>query len=65
LIGVGIGVIATLLLSIGSNMNIEQSVSWGTVAVLMGLSLLISLIATLLSAWTAATEKPLNVLRYE
>jgi ABC-type antimicrobial peptide transport system permease subunit len=65
LIGVGIGVIATLLLSIGSNMNIMQSVSWGTVAVLLGLSLLISLIATLLSAWTAATEKPINVLRYE
>jgi putative ABC transport system permease protein len=65
LIGVGIGVIATLLLSIGSNMNIVQSVSWGTVGVLLGLSLLISLIATLLSAWTAATEKPLNVLRYE
>ncbi len=65
LIGVGIGVLGTLALSIGSNINITQSVSWGTVALLMGLSLGISLVATLLSAWTAATEKPLNVLRYE
>jgi putative ABC transport system permease protein len=63
--GVGIGVIGTLLLSIGSELNITQSVSWGIVGVLMALSLGISLVATLLSAWTAATEKPINVLRYE
>jgi putative ABC transport system permease protein len=65
LIGVGIGVLFTLLMSIGTQISITQSVSWGTVAILLGLSLLISLVATLLSAWTAATEKPLNVLRYE
>ncbi len=65
LIGVGIGVLMTLLISIGSSINIAQSISWGTVVILMALSLLISLVATLLSAWTAANEKPLNVLRYE
>ncbi len=65
LLGVGIGVIATLLLSYGTSMSVTQSVSWGIVGILMALSLGISLLATLLSAWTAASEKPLNVLRYE
>src|SRR5205085_2624571 len=65
LLGVGVGVIATLLLSLNSNIPITQSVSWGIVGALLGLSVLISLIATLLSAWTAAREKPLHVLRYE
>jgi putative ABC transport system permease protein len=65
LIGVGIGVLGTLLLSVGSKVSLTESISWGTVLLLMGLSLGISLVATLLSAWTAAREKPLNVLRYE
>jgi ABC-type antimicrobial peptide transport system permease subunit len=65
LIGVGIGVLGAFVLSTGSQISLMESVSWGTVAILMALSLVISLIATLLSAWTAAREKPLNVLRYE
>ncbi|MEP7288093.1 MAG: FtsX-like permease family protein [Chloroflexota bacterium] len=65
LIGVGIGVLATLLLSINSQIPITQTISWGIVGILLALSLLISLVATLLSAWTAASEKPINVLRYE
>jgi predicted lysophospholipase L1 biosynthesis ABC-type transport system permease subunit len=64
LIGVGIGTIATLLLSIGSETPL-QNVSWGIVGALVLLSVAISLVATLFSAWSAATEKPLHVLRYE
>jgi putative ABC transport system permease protein len=65
LLGVGVGVIGTLLLSINSPVSITQSVDWIDVVLLLALSLVISLVATLLSAWTAAREKPLNVLRYE
>ncbi|HLY28194.1 MAG TPA: FtsX-like permease family protein [Aggregatilineales bacterium] len=65
LIGVGIGVIMTVLFTLGSNISIFQAVSWGAVGWLVLLPLAISVGATLLSAWTAATEKPLHVLRYE
>ncbi len=54
LIGVGIGTVATLLLSINSN-----------IPLLVLLSIGISLVATVISAWSAAAEKPLHVLRYE
>jgi predicted lysophospholipase L1 biosynthesis ABC-type transport system permease subunit len=64
LIGVGIGTVTTLLLSIGSATPL-QNVSWGIVAALILLSVVISLVATLFSAWSAAAEKPLHVLRYE
>jgi ABC-type antimicrobial peptide transport system permease subunit len=64
-IGIGIGVLGTWLFSLNSGLSIFESVEWGYVAILMTLSVGITVIATLLSAWTAATEKPLNVLRYE
>lgn len=65
LIGVGIGVLATFVISLSSGLSIFQSVDWFSVVLLMALSIGITLIATLLSAWTAVSEKPLNVLRYE
>jgi predicted lysophospholipase L1 biosynthesis ABC-type transport system permease subunit len=65
LIGVGVGVIATFLFSIGSGLSILDSIEWGYVGLLLLLSLGITMIATFLAAWTAVREKPLNVLRYE
>lgn len=65
LIGVGIGIFGTWLFSLGSGLSIFQSVDWGYVALLMILSIGITLVATSLSARTAVNEKPLNVLRYE
>lgn len=65
LMGIGIGVIVTLFIAAQANIPITQSVSWGSMAALMALSLGIALGATLLSGWSAVTEKPLNVLRYE
>jgi len=58
-------VIVTLFIAAQANIPITQSVSWGSMAALMALSLGIALGATLLSGWSAVTEKPLNVLRYE
>ena len=64
-IGVGLGILGVALFSAGFGISISESVEWGFVALLMTLALGISLVATLLSAWTAASEKPMNVLRYE
>jgi putative ABC transport system permease protein len=64
-IGVGISVLGTAIVSSLLNVSIIKTVSWGSVILLMLLSLLITLVATWLSAWTATREKPLNVLRYE
>ncbi len=65
IIGVGIGSLATFLISISSGLSIFESVDWLSIALLMALSIAITLAATLLSAWTAVSEKPMNVLRYE
>jgi predicted lysophospholipase L1 biosynthesis ABC-type transport system permease subunit len=63
LIGVGISV----LLVVGSNAIGEAGATlpFGGLLGLVGLAVSLALGATLLSAWGASREKPLNVLRYE
>ena len=65
LIGVGLSVLGTAIVSAILGVSLIKTVSWGSVLLLMLLSILITLVATALSAWTATREKPLNVLRYE
>jgi ABC-type antimicrobial peptide transport system permease subunit len=40
-------------------------IPYGTALLLMGLCILVALVAAATTAWGAAGEKPLNVLRYE
>ncbi len=67
LLGGLIGVGLSLLLIVGSNAIGEAGINlpYGVLLGLIGLAVLLSLGATLLTAWGAAQEKPLNVLRYE
>jgi hypothetical protein len=64
LIGVGISFVGLLLSLTGDDMGIVE-IPYATAFSLMGLCILISLVAALLSVWGASGEKPLNVLRYE
>jgi putative ABC transport system permease protein len=70
LIGVGIGLVALMLLQ--ANMQAAAGnaiqlnfVPYGPAFILMGLCILVALVAALATAWGASGEKPLNVLRYE
>jgi predicted lysophospholipase L1 biosynthesis ABC-type transport system permease subunit len=65
ILGVGVGILGTIVFAINSPISFLQIVDWNIALILLVLSIVIALIATLLSAWTAASEKPLNVLRYE
>jgi hypothetical protein len=64
LLGVGIGLIALVLLvsQIGAP---PSALPIGTALLLMALCVAVALIAALTTAWGASGEKPLNVLRYE
>jgi putative ABC transport system permease protein len=64
LIGVGIGLVALVLMTSAAQMP-GDTVPVGTGLLLMGLCILVALVATMTSAWGASGEKPLNVLRYE
>jgi ABC-type antimicrobial peptide transport system permease subunit len=64
LIGVGIGLVALVMLVAVSN-GPSQAIPYGTALLLMGLCIAVALIAALTTAWGASGEKPLNVLRYE
>lgn len=64
LIGVGIGVLALIILASQTDAPIS-AISYETVLGLMLLCVGIALVAALSSAWGASGEKPLNVLRYE
>lgn len=63
LIGVGIGFVALALLL--SALGAGQAIPYGTGFALMGLCVLVAVLAALTTAWGAAGEKPLNVLRTE
>jgi ABC-type antimicrobial peptide transport system permease subunit len=63
LIGVGLALLGLLLL-LASTGGLGF-VPYGTALLLMGLCILVALIAAATTAWGAAGEKPLNVLRYE
>ncbi|MBK9123995.1 MAG: FtsX-like permease family protein [Chloroflexi bacterium] len=64
LIGVGIGLLALILL-IGTTGAPSTAIPVGSAMLLMLLCVVVALIAALTSAWGASGEKPLNVLRYE
>lgn len=63
LIGVGMSVIALLILLSGSGGFL--AIPFGTALILMSMCVLIALVAAITTAWGASGEKPLNVLRYE
>jgi ABC-type antimicrobial peptide transport system permease subunit len=66
LIGVGIGLVATLLVGVlGDAERLEETLDLAPALRLILTAVAISSIATLVSAWTAARESPMNVLRYE
>jgi ABC-type antimicrobial peptide transport system permease subunit len=65
LIGVGIGFVGLVISLTRSDLGSNTAIPYGTAFALMGLCILISLGAALLSVWGASGEKPLNVLRYE
>ena len=62
-LGTGIG--AGMIIWMGVLSESPGSFPFGTLALLIALAVAISLAATLLTAWGAAREKPLVVLRYE
>ena len=66
LIGVGIGVVMLLFLFIVAfRGELGTGVPLDTAFLLMALCIGISLLASILTVWSASGEKPLNVLRYE
>ena len=66
LIGVGVSfVILVLILTQVFEGELGEAIPYGIAFALMGLCILISLVAAIVSVWAASGEKPLNVLRYE
>ena len=65
LIGVGISFVGLVISLSSSELGDNTAIPYATAFTLMGLCILISLGAALLSVWGASGEKPLNVLRYE
>ena len=65
LIGVGISFVGLVISLSQSDLGDNTAIPYVTAFTLMGLCVLISLGAALLSVWGASGEKPLNVLRYE
>ena len=66
LIGAGIGILVTILIGIlGEAEQLSDTLSLSPVLLLITMAVLVSMIATLTSAWTAARESPMDVLRYE
>ncbi len=63
LIGVGLALLGLVLL-LASTGGLAF-IPYGTALLLMGLCILVALVAAATTAWGAAGEKPLNVLRYE
>jgi len=66
LIGVGVSfVISIVILVQVFKGELGKALPYGIAFALMGLCIAISLVAAILSVWTASGEKPLNTLRYE
>jgi len=67
LIGVGVGLLLTVVLVLATDNpdQLRRMLDFSTIGWLILLSLGISIGAATLSAWSAAAEKPMNVLRYE
>ncbi len=66
-IGAVVGFVATVMivLTTQSPQEIRHAVNFGVMGWLIVLAIGVSLGAAALSAWSAAAEKPMNVLRYE
>ncbi len=66
-IGNGVGIIITVIMVVTAQSpdELRQILDWSTMGWLMLLSVGVSMGAAALSAWSAAAEKPMNVLRYE
>ncbi len=66
LLGVLIGLIAVLLVGVlGEAQSVEQALDLAPAFYLVVMAVIVSMLATLISAWTAAKESPMDVLRYE
>jgi putative ABC transport system permease protein len=67
-VGVGLALLGLLVIISQPGFASSQSavsIPYGTALGLLALCLMLSLIATLFTAWGTSGEKPLNVLRYE
>ena len=67
LVGVGVSaLIIGMVTQFGGRVEVfQQSISGEQVVILLSLAVGIALFATILTAWGASREKPMNVLRYE
>jgi putative ABC transport system permease protein len=67
LVGVGVSALVIWLVTWlnGGGDLFRQSIAAWQVILLLGMSVAIAVFATLLTAWGASREKPMNVLRYE
>lgn len=67
LIGVGVGFVATVVLVLASQNpgQLREAIQVSTMGWLILMSIGVAIGAALLAAWSAAAEKPMNVLRYE
>lgn len=66
-IGVGVGFLTTVILVLASRNpeELNQAIEYPTMGWLLLMSVAVAMGAALFSAWTAAAEKPMDVLRYE
>jgi ABC-type antimicrobial peptide transport system permease subunit len=65
--GIGIGMGVGLLTLIAKQLfnHLAITLPYATVLGLLGLCVLISIVTTMITGWSASGEKPVNVLRYE
>ena len=66
-IGVAVGFLLTVILVLTSNNpdELNNTIEYSTMGWLILMSIGVAVGAAMLSAWSAASEKPMNVLRYE
>jgi ABC-type antimicrobial peptide transport system permease subunit len=67
LIGAGVGFVVTVVLVLVSENpeDLKRTIEFSTIGWLVLMSILVAIGAATLAAWSAAAEKPMNVLRYE
>ena len=67
LIGVGVGFLLTVVVVLASESpgELRDVIDVETMGWLLLMSIAVAVGAAILSAWNAAAEKPMNVLRYE
>jgi predicted lysophospholipase L1 biosynthesis ABC-type transport system permease subunit len=62
---VGLGITVVLVLTTETPKELRQVIEFSTLGWLLVMSIGVAVGAAILSAWSAAAEKPMNVLRYE